>query len=230
MTSVPASFAKSFKSSSHLLAGLPALHSSLCRCGKLPDSTQRLFLVHLSGFWVSIRKACRHFRFFCVSTQFVMLYVSIFHQFLSCFFLRIKSNILGRLLGLLCRLHHHRMKYCCLRRNHHVCCLLLEYPRLCRRHACLFLSCFWVSFFWMMRRSTLRCVMRSIFSCSFVVAHIPAPYVIVGATTAPNRCNRCRSKWSWEVNSCRCLANASDPVLPLGGFLVHECDHLHQIL
>ena len=33
------------------------------------------FLVHLSGLWVAIRKACRHFSFFCVSTKFVMLYV-----------------------------------------------------------------------------------------------------------------------------------------------------------
>ena len=35
------------------------------------------FLVHLSGFGVAIRRGCRHFSFFCVSTQLVMLYVSI---------------------------------------------------------------------------------------------------------------------------------------------------------
>ena len=35
------------------------------------------FLVPLSGFGVAIRRACRHFSFFCVSTQFVMLRVSI---------------------------------------------------------------------------------------------------------------------------------------------------------
>ena len=32
------------------------------------------------------------------------------------------------------------------------------------------------------------------FSCSSVVAHVPAPYVIVGVTTAWKRCDRC----SWE--------------------------------
>ena len=31
------------------------------------------FLVRLSGIWVAIRKACCHFSFFCVSTQFVFL-------------------------------------------------------------------------------------------------------------------------------------------------------------
>ena len=59
-----------------------------------------------------------------------------------------------------------------------------------------------------MSRSILCGVVRSIFSCSLVVAHVPAPYVIVGATTASNRCNRCRCKYDWDVSSCRCLANA----------------------
>ena len=93
-----------------------------------------------------------------------------FHELLSCFFLCILNPILiNCLLGLLCCLHHHRMKYCCLGRVHHVCCLLLEYPRLFRRHECLFLLvllCFWYFLFvWMMSRSILRCVVWSIFSC-----------------------------------------------------------------
>ena len=49
------------------------------------------------------------------------------------------------------------------------------------------------------------------FSCSFAVAHVPAPYVIVGVTTAPNRRSRCRSSYVWDVSSCsscRCLVNA----------------------
>ena len=45
-------------------------------------------------------------------------------------------------------------------------------------------------------------------SCSFVVAHVPAPQIIVGVTRVSNRCNRCRSQWDWDVSSCRCLANA----------------------
>ena len=51
-------------------------------------------------------------------------------------------------------------------------------------------------------------VVRIMFSCSFVVVHVPASYVIVGVTTASNKCSRCRSKWNWDVNSCRCLAKA----------------------
>ena len=42
-----------------------------------PGFHSAAFLVHLSGFGVAIRRACRHFNFFCVSTQLVMLYVSI---------------------------------------------------------------------------------------------------------------------------------------------------------
>ena len=64
----------------------------------------------------------------------------------------------------------------------------------------LFLS--FLFFVWMMSRSTLRWVVRNMFSCSFVVAHVPAPYVIVGATTASNRCKRCRGRCDWDVNSC----------------------------
>ena len=42
-----------------------------------PGFHSAAFLVHLSGFGVAIRRACRHFSFFCVSNQLVMLYVSI---------------------------------------------------------------------------------------------------------------------------------------------------------
>ena len=50
------------------------------------------FLVHQSGLWEAIRMACRHFSFFCVSTQFVMLCVSIFHHLLKRFSLCVQSN------------------------------------------------------------------------------------------------------------------------------------------
>ena len=81
------------------------LHLSQTRSGHLPiswlvfllffetssrwwvlDSTRQPFWSIFLGFgwqfflglWVEIRRAWRHFNFFCVSTQFVMLYVSIF--------------------------------------------------------------------------------------------------------------------------------------------------------
>ena len=122
------------------------------------------------------------------------------HFFIS--FFR-ESCLLNRRLGLLCcLLHHHQMKYCCLGRIHHVSCLLLKHPRLFHRHESLFLRAsflfLYFLFVWMMIRSILCWAARSIFSCSFVVAHVPAPYVIVGVTTASNRCNRCRSKWDWD--------------------------------
>ena len=72
------------------------------------------------------------------------------------------------------------------------------------------------------------------FSCSFAVAQVPE--VIVGVITASNRCSRCQRRQNWEVSSCRCFVNAdqahrtlSDPVLHLGGFLVHDCGHLSPI-
>ena len=84
-----------------------------------------------------------------------------------------------------------------------------------------------------MRRSILRWEVRSMFSCSLVAVHVPAPYVIVGVTTASNRCNLCRCL-EWDVSSCRCLSNADKRhrilCLHLGGFLVHNCDHLPQVL
>ena len=72
------------------------------------------------------------------------------------------------------------------------------------------------------------------FSCSFVVANVPAPYVSVGVTTASNRCNRCRSKYDWAISFLSMFGargpRTSDPVRHLGGFLVHECHHLSQVL
>ena len=68
--------------------------------------------IPLSGFsgpsvwlWVAIRRACRHFCFCCVSTQFVMLCVSIFSRFSLC----TQSGLLLHLLGLMCYPHHLRM-------------------------------------------------------------------------------------------------------------------------
>ena len=90
-------------------------------------------------------------------------------------------------------------------------------------------------FVWMMSRSILRWAVRSIFSCSFVIAHVLAPYVIVGVTTASNRCNsvskQVGSGMSVPVDVWRTRGPcASDPVLHLGGFQVQECDHLPRIL
>ena len=42
-----------------------------------PGFHSAAFLVHLSGFGVAIRRACRLFSFLCVSTQLVVLCVSI---------------------------------------------------------------------------------------------------------------------------------------------------------
>ena len=128
-----------------------------------PGSHSAAFLAHMSGLWVAIRRASRHLSFFCVSTQVVMLYSAFFHQLLSRFLFEYS------LLGLLCCLHQHRMKYCCLGRIHHVCCLLLEYPRLFRRHGCL-LNYFFVR---MMSRGILRWV-RSIFFVFFCCSPRPS--------------------------------------------------------
>ena len=74
---VSSSFTNSFRSSSHLLAGLPAFLRDLVDMIS-PGFCSAAFLVHLSGLCVAVRRACRHFSFFCVSTQFVMLCVSMF--------------------------------------------------------------------------------------------------------------------------------------------------------
>ena len=50
----------------------------------------------------------------------------------------------------------------------------------------------------MTSRSILRWAVRSTFSCSFVVAHVPAPYVVVGVTTASNWCDRRRNEHDLE--------------------------------
>ena len=91
-----------------------------------PGFHSAAFLVHLSGLWVAIRRACRHFSFFCVSTQFVMLYLCMCSS-ASFVLLFIQSSLRNRPLVLLCSLHQHRMKYCCLGRIRHVSCLLLAY-------------------------------------------------------------------------------------------------------
>ena len=78
------------------------------------------FLAHLSGLWVAIRKACRHFSFFCVSTQFVMLCVSICSSVSLALILMysIQSSSLG---------HTHRL-----------CCLVLAYLHSFRHFGCFF--------------------------------------------------------------------------------------------
>ena len=57
------------------------------------------FLALCLGFGWRSGRPCRHFSFFCVSTPFVMLCVSIFHQLLSRFSLCAQSILLTHLLG-----------------------------------------------------------------------------------------------------------------------------------
>ena len=71
---------------------------SLCRYDKTGFHSPA-FLVQLSGFWVAIRRACRQFSFFCVSTQLVMLLSAFFISFFRASFH--VSSLLNRLLGLL---------------------------------------------------------------------------------------------------------------------------------
>ena len=52
------------------------------RSHRYDESKIRLSCFSGPSVWVAIRRAFRHFSFFCVSTQFVMFNVSIFHQFL----------------------------------------------------------------------------------------------------------------------------------------------------
>ena len=56
-------FTKSFRSSSHLLAGLPALLWVLVDLSS-PGFHSAAFLVHLSLLCVGFRRACRHFSFY----------------------------------------------------------------------------------------------------------------------------------------------------------------------
>ena len=112
---------KSFRSSSHLLVSLPALLWVFVDLLS-PGFHSAAFLVHPSLPCVAIRwaKACRYITFFCVTTQFVIPYVNIFHQLLSCFFQRIQSSLQDCLHDLLCFLHRRRKKCCCLGRIQHL--------------------------------------------------------------------------------------------------------------
>ena len=178
-----------------------------------PGFHSSAFLVHRSWLCVAVLRAWRHFNFFCVLTQIVMLNVSIFHQFRSCFGLCVQSNLQIRLLGLLCCCPHRlRMKYWCL-------CRILRLRSL----ECLSLL---ILFYFVVESNHSALCGAVHFGCSFVVVHVPVPYVIVGATTATNKCSRCsRSVEDSDVSSCRCLANADQPHRSL-----HERDHMSQIL
>ena len=161
------------KSSSHLLTGRPALLSV-----SVEIRSPRFSLGGFSGpsgFLVAIRKACRHFSFFCVSTP--ICDAACQHFFISFFRASFHVSLLNRLLVLLCCLHQHRMKYCCLGRIHHVCCLLLEYPRLFRRHECHFLQVLFLFVFSPClddeSMHSALCSAEQFLSCSFIVAHVP---------------------------------------------------------
>ena len=96
------------------------LHLSQTDSGRLPISWL-VFLLALGGdpqglspfqfllFFDTISDAvCQHF----------------FISFSPASFYALKSNLLNRLLRLLCCLHHHRMKYCGLGRIHRLCYLV----------------------------------------------------------------------------------------------------------
>ena len=85
MASVSPSFTKSFKSSYHFLAGLPALLRGFVEMMS-PGFHSAAFLVHLSWLCAAIRRAWRDFNFFCLLLQFVTLSVSIFSSASFVFF------------------------------------------------------------------------------------------------------------------------------------------------
>ena len=158
-----------------------------------PGFHSAAFLVHLSWLCVAIRRAWRHFNF----SVFVMLYDSIFSLASFGLLLCLESSLLNRLPGLLCCLHHHPMKYCCLDRIRHHVLSSSQVSSLISSSRLSFSPSFFRLYFlfvWMMSRSILRWVVRSMFLCSFDVAHVPAPFVLVGVTTASNWCNQCRSE------------------------------------
>ena len=162
---VSSSFTNSFKSSSHLLAGLPASLLSSCRDDKSCPSAA--LLVHLSGLWVAIRRACRRFRFLCVSTQFCVVVCQHFSSTsLALLFMCTQSNLRIPLLGLMCFLYHSRMRYCDLGNIHRVCCFSSFVSSLISSSWRSFPpQSFWFVFLsflfvWMVRRSILRCVVR----------------------------------------------------------------------
>ena len=134
----------SFKLSSTLLAGLPALLWVFVEM-MIPGFQSAAFLVHLSWHCMAIRRAWL-FNIFCVTIQlcqqlFVNFFRASFHVFNPVFqivFLAcaVLSSSLSNEMLLSCRIHN-------------VCCLLLEYPRLFRREECLFLQvlcCFCILF------------------------------------------------------------------------------------
>ena len=77
-------FTRSPRSSSHLLAGHPVLLGVFDDLSS-PGSTQPLFQVHSSWLCVAIRRACRHFSFFCFNPMCDAACQHFFHQLLSCF-------------------------------------------------------------------------------------------------------------------------------------------------
>ena len=144
--------------------------------------------------WLAIRRACRHFNFFCVSTQFVMLRVRIFSStHLALLFMYSKPAIR------LCLMCFAVVDGVFLTRA------VSSFPN---SFASSLISSSWMSFpshsalsFFSYVSLCLNdetkhsaLVVRSIFRVLFVVVHVPAPYVIVGVTTASTKCNLCRSR------------------------------------
>ena len=88
--------------SSHILVGLPALLWVSVDLSSVGFHSAA-FLVHLSLLCVTIRRACRHFIFFCASYQFVMPCISIISSasFVLLFTSSIQSSRLSSWLALL---------------------------------------------------------------------------------------------------------------------------------
>ena len=90
------------------------------------------------GLWVAIRRACRLFSSFCVSTQFVMLSVSIFSSasLALLFMYSTQTAEASSWLDVLSPSSSNEvMLSCCLRRMHRL-CLLLVYLHSGFKHVC----------------------------------------------------------------------------------------------
>ena len=154
-----------------------------------PGFHSAVLLVHLSCLCVAIRRAWRDVIFFCVSTQFVMLYVSIFSSASldsiqssnSCSWLDVLSVSFSNEI-LLFRSH-----------SSFVLSSFLDFIGGFTHFTFLnvFSSSVFVVYFCIfclndkMKHSALCCTDH--FSCSSVVVHVLAPYNIVGVTTASKR-------------------------------------------
>ena len=156
---------------------------------------------------MAIRRAWRHFSFFCVSAQFVMLYVSVLSSasVALLFMCSIQSSNSSSWLDVLSVSFSNKILLPSSHSSfvlfsfldslvaHFVILNVFSSKSLSERFCLVYMFVF--DLVSMMRRSIhsgLCCTDH--FSCSFVVVHVPAPYMIVDVTTASKRCNPCRSR------------------------------------